>query len=333
MYGTAGHVGGYREDGSQRDYVDPRTLPPWLRDQFIRDTAGENGVPTWMLNGNLHTQDGRQVVQLGDNSGDEGAIDTSRIWQDADLGQVTSPDNVHRTQRISRAEPWLAALGVVGGGLAAGALGAGEVAGAVGGDALAGTEIANTYAAGANPLLYSGNAADLAAAGGVGASAGGAAYTPFESGYPGNAPIGAGSGSNLGAMYGTDLPPDVGGDVFAGGSAAADGGTVNPSVWEAIQRGDYATAARLAGQNVADNPLRALQLAQLGGSVIGGLTQGNGNQGGDNGPSELGSTGWKPPQAGPYQSATYDPRYGSPYAGWQEQYAASLKPLGRMYGR
>lgn len=315
MYGTAGHVGGYREDGSQRDYVDPRTLPPWLRDQFIRDTAGENGVPTWMLNGNLHTQDGRQVVQLGDNSGDEGAIDTSRIWQDADLGQVTSPDNVHRTQRISRAEPWLAALGVAGGGLAAGAFGAAGAAEGAGGLSLA-AEGSMGVGAGAS------GAADLS---GLYAAGGGAA---------GAAAGGGGSGSSLGGMYdGIDLAAEGGGDVFAGGSAAADGSTVNPSVWEAIQRGDYATAARLAGQNVVDNPLRALQLAQLGGSVIGGLTQGNGDQGGDNGPSELGSTGWKPPQAGPYQSATYDPRYGSPYAGWQEQYAASLKPLGRMYGR
>lgn len=319
MYGRYGHLGGYREDGSQRDYVDPRTLPSWLRDQYIQDqTAGDNSTGTaWHLGGGLRDSQGRSVIQLGDMSGDEGPIDRSLVRNDPDLGTVTDPSNVHRRQRITNREIVLTLAAMGAGGAALGAF-AGAGAGAEG---LAGAG-ADAFAGGAAGAegsgAFAGGAAEgaLGVDGAIGGTAGGAS--------------GASGGSSLGGMYGSAPGPGV---VAPGmqGAANLDTMLINNGM-SGMAGTSGAGMIGNAGQWAADNPMRAFQLAQMGGSIIGGLASNNGGPEGDNGPSELGSMGWKPPQMGPYSPAMYDPSYGSPFTGWQDQYQQSLKPLGRMYG-
>lgn len=82
---------------------------------------------------------------------------------------------------------------------------------------------------------------------------------------------------------------------------------------------------------IADNPRLLLQAGNLV-SSLGGLASDNDGGEGGGGPTELGSMGWKPPSSQAYSPAMYDPRYGSPYSGWLQQFQASQRPLGRMYG-
>jgi hypothetical protein len=106
----------------------------------------------------VYLPDGRFVIEANNIKGDK-------------LAEFQHADS---ESGVGDGKNWtILAAAVLGGGAllgASGALGA-EAAGttgtAVGGDALAGTEIANTYAAGANPVAFSGNAADLAATGGA----------------------------------------------------------------------------------------------------------------------------------------------------------------------
>lgn len=219
-----------------------------------------------------------------------------------------------------------------------------------GGAALAGGSLAGAGAAeGLGGVTASGSAGVGAGASGSAAfdlsALGGASGAGDLAAMYGTGEAGAGAGSSLSGMY----SPSAGTGAFAGGSAAPGAGVVAPGMQGAASLDSFlinngmagmagtdtagliGNAASSAGSSIMNNPSRALQLASLLGSVGGGLASDNDDD--DNGPSELGSMGWKPPEMGEYHPAMYDPQYQSPFTGWMDQYQQSLKPLGRMYGR
>lgn len=246
-----------------------------------------------------------QLPQAGIGGYAEGMDVGGMDWDD-EFGALTLPSNIRETDphgdRISAGMAAAMAAGF------AGAAGAHMAAGAGAGSGAGAAEIPGDIAL--NTGTYEGTSlVDMPAIGG------------------------GGGGSPLGGMY-AEVPGDLALNTSTYGSTPlVDMPAIqssNPSVWSRIAAGDYSGALSQAGQSVMDDPMRAMQL--INGVVsLGGLASDHDDEGGS-GPSELGSMGWKPPVMEDYQPAMYDPRYGSPFSGWLDQYQQSLRPIGRMYG-
>lgn len=332
-----GALAGYRT-GRSNGRVDPRLYDFGNFEQVgseagsdtMQFTPGDQRMDTrGILDGNM--------AQVGDMSsiGHDGRIiDYRRLQYDPKYGIVNPTDNF---KRDAAAENGDLGLFIAGGAVLGGATAAHALSGA-------GAASAGEAGAGLDAIQAGENVGSVL-------NAPGGMYSPPDSYWNMTADSGG---------YATDA-------TSGGWEGLGDGGGLDPETWagnggmSVNQNGlgswnALPNADRLAGlaanpssalsstgmpaqmaqgglQSIANNPRQALQLANLV-SSMGGMASGGG-EGGGNGPSELGSMGWKLPEFGAYQSAVYDPRYGSPYKGWQEQYAASRLPISamrRMYG-
>lgn len=294
--------------------------------------------PRLHLGGNQPFVDGN-MVPIGQLTPDQRAqmlFDPSAVTHDDQYGDLTTATNL-KSNMDTRAGDLTFALGVAGlGAFVAPAIMAGNGFGAGAGamDAIQAGENVGTAAGGATmdsgagslSSMYSGGPPDsywnmTADSGGVASDAGGGYSQALGDGggidpetWAGNGGMGV-SQNGLGSWNALPWQDRVAGLAANPGSAFSSTGM----------------PAQLASGGLgsgAKDPMRLLQLANLMTSMGAGLG-GHGDDG-DNGPTSLGSMGWKPPSN--KRSQSYDKRYGSPYAGWVEQYLASLKPLRSMYG-
>lgn len=157
-------------------------------------------------------------------------------------------------------------------------------------------------------------------------------------------------GSSLGSMFGGEAAPSLMPNItpttlspladgspylFGSGGGAAGGGFADSLVPGFVGAGEGDAAAVAAGLDsnpswlsraataVGRDPMRSLQAMNALTAMFGGAAGDEG--GGDAGPTELGSMGWKPPQQTEYK----------PSAAWLEQYRRSQLPISelrRMYG-
>lgn len=303
--------------GGSNGQLDPR-LSQYGR---YRDVGSEASHPEFFSDdprvGPNGTIDGGQYTQLANDTGDfdwDRVIDPSQVVNDPRFGLMTAGGNIRDPHAKNQAN----AFAVMASMVAAPALYA-AMSGATAGTGADSGSLSNMYSS-SPPDSYWNMTAD---AGNVASDAGGASGGLGEYGgldpetWAGNGGMGV-SQNGLGSW--NALPWQ---DRLAG--LAANPGSALSST------GMPAQAAGQMGSGAMKDPRSAMQLANLV-TQLGSSLSGNDSGGGDNGPTELGSMGWKPPKAGKHQPAKYDKRFGSPYAGWVEQYLASLKPLGGMYG-
>lgn len=316
----------YGRAGSQVYDADPSGGASWMREaagrmpQYYSQTTapgseGGGGDTLYQLSDLARShlrRNGETWTQLPDmdvGTGANNVKDPSLVQWDDEMGLITPSSNIAADRNAEGGDlatfviPALAMGGITAmHAMGAGAAGSGGLEGMYGGG----------EGASSLPDSYWGMTAD---SGGIGSDA----IVDGAAGYPENM-----------AEWATGS--QAGGEGLLGNGGA---GAYHPYD-SFMDKLNYAMAnpgstASGAMTSAMKDPQTLMRLAGLVTSLGGSLSDQGG--GGDAGPSELGSMGWKPPQSGAYRSATYDPRYGSPYSGWQDQYAASLKPiLGGMYG-
>lgn len=281
---------------------------------------------------------GRNLLQVGGVPDDERIVnrDRSQFEVDPHYGLLTGEENVHITPTwLDRYSPYLVGAGLAGPALFA-ALGAGAGAGAGLGEggATGAFDMGGSLGFGGSTPIEGGGLSGMYGGSTLPDSYWGA--TADSGGVMSDAAPGAGDAFNYGGLD----PETWAGN---GGMPVSQNG-IGPGTWTdqiagSINNpssipGRLGDAASSAGNAAMRDPMRALGLVQMLGGAIGGLAQGNGDDGGggDAGPTELGDMGWRPPTAGTFSPAMYDPSMGSPFSGWLDQYQQSLRPLGRMYG-
>lgn len=178
-------------------------VPDWLRAQYNlnggQGGGSEAGQGTAVYNTPgivVKDSQGRDVVLMNDDGtlADGSNLDlnpggASQMYFDPHLGNVvpTSAVNQRRWQAASRARA-LRAAAIIGGGALAGGLGLGELGGSGLDFAGAGSDVEALASSGVPANGYGGvSGMEAAGAGSGGAADAGA----FESGYPGNAPVGS----------------------------------------------------------------------------------------------------------------------------------------------
>lgn len=245
-----GKYGNLRERLAQTTGVNLDDLPKYIRDQISVQSQTDEGGKTQSSYGtgdnafgSFKDSQGRDVVQIGDNprtSGDAGVKDPSKVWNDPDLGPVTTPDNMIDTgiggpnyamilaALTMGAGGTLAGLGAAGGLGEAGAAGAGLGAGEAAAGAGASLAPLEGVSLGAAPTFAV--PGELA----TGAGAGGGLAGLGAAGGAGGAGAGAGAGAGLTPLTGVTLAPEtsIGSMATYGGGAGSSllsGLTSNPA--------------------------------------------------------------------------------------------------------
>jgi hypothetical protein len=255
-YGLLGQLpGNFMVGGNSEGLTDPSTLPEWMRSQYERVSAGDGGGEYWRSIGHPRDQQGNEVMQVGNWADD--VKDWSQVRNDPNLGYVSAPGNVHDSHYDKT--PFKRALPFLAA-FAAAVGGVGALAGS--GGAGAGAAAAGEGAAGGGAA----GAMDAATAaewwGGAGA-----ADAP-SAGLFGSA--GAGEAAGLGSAA-------SGAGGGAGGSAGSSPGLLQQ-----------------AGSWVANNPLRALSLANTARGLIGGGSNTGGSSASGGGQKSGGGQGMEP---------------------------------------
>jgi hypothetical protein len=285
---------------------DPRLGPQGYIDGFNVQIANDDGSINW-----------------------DRVIDRSQVRDDPQYGSVTALANLRDPEQ--RGDQIFYALGA---GLVAAPALAAALGGTAGSAGMAGDESAGLNMGGGNSSLGSM----------YGSS--GAPPDSYWNMVADNGGVASDASSGMGLGDGGGLDPETWAGNGGMGVSQNGLGSWNALPWQDRLAGLAANPgsafsstgmpAQLASSGTSSNllkdPRAVMQLANLV-TGLGSSLGGHGDSGSDNGPTSLGSMGWKPPKhAGKYQPAKYDKSYGSPYSGWVEQYLASLRPLGGMYG-
>lgn len=296
---------------------DPSQLPEWLRRQYQQMGGGsEGGNSYWSLgggpNGSFKDSQGRDVIQIGQsldeiNKRPENGkyFDPSKIWEDPELGYVTSPDNFQGADLVPfyKDPMFYTFLSMVGAGAGLGAFGGEAAAGGAG---------------------MEGGAFDMGGSAGFGGSTPLASQLP-ESYWSALAQNGASDAAGEGAFgelsggdfpYGTEMP-----NTYAPGADPTSsfgigenyytpgmGQGLNSQSWIERLLGPLANPSQLP-EWAAENPLSALRAGAGIASLIGAARgSGGGSSGGGGGG---GSVPWNGPlpqlniQQGQFQQNPY----------------------------
>lgn len=281
-YGSLGNVYGVQ---------DPSQMPEWLRRQYQQmGGGGESGSSYWTLgsgmNGSFKDSQGRDVIQIGQSPGEINKnpengkyLDPSKIWEDPELGYVTTPDNFKGAELpgLMHDPMFLTFLAITGAGLGAQGLGmlGGEAGGGLEGGAF---DMGGSAGFGGSTPLASAPADSywgmLADGGNVATDAGG------ESLFGGDMPF----GTEMPNTYAPGADPTsafgLGDSYYTPGLGSGMGG--QQGFLERIL-GPLANPSELP-QWAMDNPGSALRAAMGIGSMINGVRGATGgNSGGNNG--------------------------------------------------